>query len=168
MIIMDYSSDLSGEELESSYDIFLFQRNLHTGKYKSLIHSVVRIRDFLQNSFNKYTDSIYPLPVSDKKVTTSFESVSDQVIALESAKHVLEVVALAEDYIKEIIPEKELTYYYTFKLNSEKFLNDLGDFLDEVRLPKALSVRSLCRLNGSTTQSILQSGMRSWKNLITL
>ena len=138
MIVTDYSSDLNGEELEQSYDIFLFQSKFHTEKYKNLIHSVVRIRDFLHNSSYKYTDSIYPLPVADKKATSSFDSVSDSVIALESVKHVIEVVTLAEDYIKEIVPD--MTLYYDFKDKSLKFMADLADFLDEVRLPKALSV----------------------------
>ncbi|CAG9313270.1 CCDC132 [Blepharisma stoltei] len=124
---------LQGEDLESSYDTFLFQK-----KYKNLSTSMVRIKDFLDsmNSEGKYNMS--PLKKQITQTSAGLYNIAETIIAIESLKNILHATHIGENYMKKVIPESQMNYVFIFFDNTHKIIEELENFLAETQIPRLI------------------------------
>ena len=118
LLFAEFSNkDLEGEELESSYDAYLFQL-----KYKNLQTNIVRIKDFLDSEETTNTNTL-------QKRNPSVFSLAEATIALESLQNLLSALENCRDYIDKVIPFGQSSYTDLFFATHQKLLTEMKDFI---------------------------------------
>lgn len=131
MLFAELGTAHSSEQLEAQYDTYLFQR-----KFTCLKQSAVLIKNFLDSRRADQRLSLAPLKRQLNSTNANLYCLAERLIALDSCRHIWSVVAQAQDFLGQVIPEEQMHFVSNFLAQTKSCIEELDSFITEVQLPK--------------------------------
>ena len=132
MLLAEFpAKDLEGDDLDSSYDAYLFQQ-----KYKTLQTNIIRIKDFLDSLNGEGANTLTNL----HKLQMPIFSLAEAIIAIASSRHFLSALKSCRTYIDKVIPASQSSYTDLFFNSQEALILELEDFILIPHISKFLKI----------------------------